>query len=160
MNVTRSQAQIALAILGAVAAALLLNRFIVTDKKRIERSVEEMADAATKGDVDALFSHVSEDYRDDIQTRAELQSRVADFFRRFHQVDAKIQGVTVNVAGTLAHVEISVSGSVGSGETRMPMGTSEWSAEFRKEADGTWRATSIAPVRIWGHYVSGWRDLP
>ncbi len=62
MNISWNQVRIALAILGALALAMLLNRYIVTDKKRIERTVQEMAEAAAKGDIDLLFSHVSADY--------------------------------------------------------------------------------------------------
>jgi hypothetical protein len=159
MNVTLRQAQIALAILGAVVVALLLNRIIVTDKKRIERTVQQMADAAAKGDVELLFSHVSADYQDEIHSRTELKSMVAAFLGHSKLVNPKIQRLTVNISGTLAHVEVSVSGAVEIGGYRVPTGVSEWSAEFRKEADRAWRVTSIAPIRIEGKEVSGWHDL-
>ena len=159
MNITLRQTWIALAILGAVVLALLLNRLIVTDKKRIERTVQEMADAVAKGDIDLLFSHISEDYRNDTQSRTELRSLVTAALGRFEHVNPKIQRVPVNISGMLAHVEISVSGSVESGGARMPMGTSEWVAEFRKEADQAWRVTSITPVRVEGRDVSSWHDV-
>jgi ketosteroid isomerase-like protein len=157
MNVTLGQARIALAILGAVVLALLLNRFVVTDKKRIERTVQEMADAAAKGDVDLLFSHISADYRDETLSRTELKSLATDFLGRFNHVNLKIQRISVNVSDTLARAEVIISGSAESGGYRMPTGTSEWAAEFRKEADGAWRVTSITPERMGGADVSDWR---
>jgi hypothetical protein len=159
MNVTLRQARTALAILGAVVVALLLNRLVVTDKKRVERTVQEMADAAAKGDIDLLFSHISADYRDETMSRTELKSLATTFLGRFERVNPKIQRISVNVSGTLARVEVSISGSAESGGYRMPLGTSDWAVKFRKEADRVWRVTSIAPARMEGADVSGWRDV-
>jgi len=159
MNVTLGQVRIALGILGAVVLAVLLNRFIVTDKKRVERTVQEMADAAAKGDIDLLFSHISADYRDDTQTRAELQSRATAYLGRYVRVNPKIQWLTVNVVGSLAHVEVGISGSAVTEGRPVEMGTTEWAVEFRKEPDRAWRVTSITPMRMFGREVSGWREV-
>jgi hypothetical protein len=159
MNVTSSQVRIALGILAAVAIGLLLNRIIVTDKKRVERTIEAMADAAAKGDVDRLFTNISQDYRDELMSRSDLKTMTMEFFGRA-RVNPKIQRMAVTVSGTLARAELTVSGSMEEGKSNMPMGTSEWVGEFRKEADRTWRLTSITPVRIWGRSISGWRDMP
>ena len=73
MNISWNQMRIALAVLGALALAMLLNRYIVTDKKRIERTVQEMADAAGKGDIDLLFSHISADCGSEDMPRTRLR---------------------------------------------------------------------------------------
>jgi ketosteroid isomerase-like protein len=159
MNVTLRQARIALAILGAVVLALLLNRLILTDKKRIERTVRDMADAVAKGDIDLLFSHISADYQDEAHSRAELESWVAAQLSRFGRVTPKIRRMTVTVSGTLARVEVSVSAGVETEGYGAMTVNSDWAADFRKESDGAWRVTSITPVRIEGREVSGWRDM-
>ena len=159
MNVSLRQVRVALVILGAVVVAVLLNRFIMTDKKRIERTVQQMAVAVSKGDVDALFTHISADYHDETLSRTALKSMATAVFAKFDHVNPKIQRITVNVSGTLAHVEVSVSGSVESGGYQFPTGASDWAAEFRKEVGGTWRVTTIAPLRIGGNEVSGWHDV-
>jgi ketosteroid isomerase-like protein len=159
MNIPLSQVRIALAILAALALALLLNHYVVTDKKRIERTVQEMADAAAKGDLDPLFSHVSADYHDDAMSRDQLRSLAKSALERYERADATVELVSVNVTGSLAHAQVSISAG-GQRSGYMPWdGTSEWSAEFRKEADGAWRLTSVAPTRIYGRQVSGWRDV-
>ncbi len=158
MNVSSGQLRLALGILGAVALALLLNRYIETDKKRIERTVHEMADAAAKGDLDLLFSHISADYRDESQSRADLKSLATAYMDRYESANPKIQWTTVNVQGAMAHVQLSVSGGNNRGEYPMWYGNSEWSAEFRKEADGAWRLTSLMPARMFGRDVSGWHE--
>jgi ketosteroid isomerase-like protein len=156
MNVSVSQARIALAILGGLVVALALNHFILTDKKRIERTVREMTDAASKKDLDLLFSHVSANYRDDVMTRDELRSLAKKELDRYEPANARVRWVMVTVAGALAHAQVSVAaGEAQDGYTPW-YGTSEWSLEFRKEADGVWRVTSITPTRFYGRDVSGW----
>jgi hypothetical protein len=155
MNVALNQARIALAILGAVALAMILNRFILTDKKRIERTAHEMADAAAQGDIDLLFSHISADYGDETMSRTHLKSLAIKFRDGYPGANPRIQWMTVNVVGPLAHVQLGVSGDGAVEYT----GISEWAAEFRKETDGAWRVTNITPVRILGGNVSGWGDV-
>jgi len=158
MNVALSQVRIALAILGAVALAMLLNRLIVTDKKRIERTAQEMADAAAKGDVDLLFSSISADYGDQTMTRTHLRSLATRFLGGDARANPKIQWMTVNVVGTMAHVQLGISGG-GGREYPVWSGISEWAAEFRKEADRAWRLTSLTLLRVEGANFSGWREV-
>jgi hypothetical protein len=159
MNISLSQVRIALAILGALALALLLNHFIVTDKKRIERTVHEMADAAAKGDVDLLFSHVSADYRDETMSREQLKSLAKTLLERYEPTNAKTQLISLSITGAMAHAQVGISaGQERNGYTAW-YGISEWSAEFRKDADGAWRVTSVTPARIYGRDVSGWREV-
>ena len=158
MNISLGQVRIAGAILGALAVALLLNHIIVTDKKRVERTVHEMADAAAKGDVDLLFSHVSANYRDEAMTREQLKSLAKSLLPRYQPENAKVQAISVNVTGAMAHAQVAISSREQSGGYTW-YGTSEWSAEFRKEADGAWRVTSVMPARFFGRDVSGWRDV-
>ena len=159
MNLSLSQVRIALGILAALAAALLLNHYIVTDKKRVERTVQEMASAAAKGDVPLLFSHVSADYRDDAMSRDQLMSLATKVLGRYAATSVGIQWINVNVSGALAHAQVAISAGEEGGAFTARYGSSEWSAEFRKEADGVWRMTSVTPTRIYGREVSGWRDL-
>ncbi|MGD1000216.1 MAG: hypothetical protein ABSA67_05900 [Candidatus Brocadiia bacterium] len=157
MNISWNQVRIALAILGAMALAMLLNRYIVTDKKRIERTVQEMADAAAKGNIDLLFSNISADFDTEAMSREHLKS-LAERFLSDGSASGKIQWMTVNVSGAQARVQLSVSGSTRR-EYPVWSGALEWAAEFRKEADGAWRVTSLTPVRIYGREISGWRDV-
>jgi ketosteroid isomerase-like protein len=159
MNIPLSQVRIALAILAALALALLLNHYVVTDKKRVERTVQEMADAAAKGDLGSLFSHVSADYHDDAMSREQLRSLAKSVLERYEPANAEVELVSVNVTGSLAHAQVIISAG-GQRDGYTPWrGTSEWSAEFRKEADGAWRLTSVTPTRIYGRQVSGWSDV-
>jgi hypothetical protein len=159
MNASSSQLRIALGILGAVVLGLLLNRLVVTDKKRIERTVHEMADAAAKGDLDLLFSHISADYHDDSLSRTGLKSLATTYMDRYESADPRIQWITVIVEGSMAHVQLGVSGGNTRGGYPAWYGTSEWSAEFRKESDRAWRMTSLKPARMYGREVSNWRDV-
>ncbi len=157
MNISWNQMRIALAVLGALALAMLLNRYIVTDKKRIERTVQEMADAAGKGDIDLLFSHISADCGSEDMPRTRLRT-LAEQYLGDASARVRIQWMAVNVSGAQARVQLSISGSTRQ-ERPAWSGGSEWAAEFRKEADGAWRVTNITPVRVNGRDVSGWRDL-
>ena len=110
MNLALNQVRIALAILGAVALAMLLNRFIVTDKRRIERTVQGMADAASKGDIDLLFSFVSADYGDETMSRTHLKSLAARFLGGDDHANPKIQWMSVKVVGpvfVMTHVPLT-----------------------------------------------------
>jgi hypothetical protein len=74
---------------AAGAAALigvyfLLGRFVDTDKKRLERTIETMAAAVRAHDVDVIFEHVSEQFRSP-------QGRSKEQFREL--VRGRINGV-------------------------------------------------------------------
>ncbi|MGO8702226.1 MAG: hypothetical protein ACLQVA_00295 [Candidatus Brocadiia bacterium] len=158
MTISWNQVRITLAILGAMVLAMLLNRYLVTDKKRVERTVQDMAEAARKGDVDLLFSHVSADYDSQDMSRAQIRALAEKYLESYGAANTKIQWMTVNVSGVFARAQVSISAS-----TRRDFpawsGTTEWAVEFRKESDGAWRVTSIMPGRIFGREVTGWRDL-
>jgi hypothetical protein len=53
-------------VVGVAALAgvyFLLDRTVETDREQIERKVREMAEAVKRGDVDAIFRHLSESFR-------------------------------------------------------------------------------------------------
>ena len=108
-NLTLRQAGTALAILAALAAALLLNHFVVTDKTRVANVIRSMGEEAGRADVDAIFSHVAADYEDDAHGRAELQAYAAGVFAEYGPLHVAVQRVTVNVSGRLASAEVTLS---------------------------------------------------
>ena len=158
-NLSLRQAWIAAAILAALAAALLLNRLVVTDKARVENVIRSMAEAAGRADVNALFSHVAADYEDDAQGRLELEAWAAGLFTKFGPLRVTVQRLTVNVSGRLASAEVAISGRAENRDHGEPMDQSVWNVQLRKDPDQVWRVTRTTPLRLLGNEVSGWREL-
>src|SRR5438045_3974718 len=53
---------VALAIVAVIVLLWLLPRFIITDRKRLELTVREMADAVVNGNFDTLRAHLADDF--------------------------------------------------------------------------------------------------
>lgn len=73
----------ALAALGLIVVVWLIGHFTVTDAKRIQRAVEQMAAAVQRHDLNGVFAHISRDFdyhgvdreRARVQLEAILQRR-------------------------------------------------------------------------------------
>ena len=159
MVVTRQQAYVALGILGAVIIALLLDRLIVTDRDRIVRVIRDMCGAAGKADVDGLLAHLSQDYYDETMTPPELRKVAESFFARHGPVRVTVRGTAMSLSGRIALAEVTLFARAEDSDRGTLSGQSVWEMEFRKEADGAWRVTRIAPIQIERRGVSGWRSL-
>lgn len=159
-NLTLRKIWIVLAIPCALAAALLLNRVVPSDKTRVEWVVESMVGEAGQADVDALFTHIAADYQDDVHGRKELQALAERVFSTYRLLRLRIQRMAVSTSGRLASVEVSLSAR-GSDENRNETeGTSAWNVQLRKDPDKVWRVTRITPLRLWETDIPSWRQLP
>jgi len=159
-NLTLRQIGTGLAISGALAVALLLNRLMVSDKTRVEKVIRSIAEEAGRADVNAIFSHVAADYEDDVQDRAGLQAAAEKAFARYGPLRIAIRQMTVNMSGRLASVEVTISGRAFSRNRKETEGTWVWNIHLRKDPDEVWRVTRATPLKLEGtDEIPDWRAL-
>ncbi len=137
-------------VVGLVALLyFLLDIVRETPQEKVEVAIKEMADAASKHDLDRLFRHVSDGFKYHGQDKKEFRERVRSALEtysvknvrvkdlRFLKLDVDAGQMTVRIAGTA--------------ETNQ-----DWSlalpteVDFVREGDGQWRMKTIRfyhPVR-------------
>ena len=146
-------------IIAAGLAAMLVDLLVVTENEQIHGVIEALHDAVGRADVDALVAHVSEDYDTMGLTLDELRVLADAFFKRYGPVRLRHFRVQANRIGDVAIATVSGIAS-GQEERYAPiLGHSVWEIQLRKESDGAWRVTSIAPVQIDRTEVSSWGEL-
>ncbi len=69
----------------------LLTRLVVTDQQQLQASVDEMADAAVKGDAQGLFKHVARDFRHKQLTREQLAAFIKNAVTTYKITEVKIR---------------------------------------------------------------------
>jgi hypothetical protein len=94
-------------VLALIGVYFLLGRFVDTDKKQLERTIETMADAVRAHNVEAIFDHVSDQFRSP-------QGKSKDEFREFTR--QRINGVR---SFTVRHVDFPEGVSRSRGEARV-----------------------------------------
>ena len=156
MEIRREKIVLVAVVLVAVFGALLVDWLIVTDSERVESAIGAMAEAARRADVEAVFTHVSEEYADTEMPLSALRALAEEFFRRYDGVVVRLRDVRVRVMGGLATAVVAV----GTRNERADLyGSSLWQVEFVKEEDGAWRVTRIIPLRFGGREINGWGDV-
>jgi len=144
-------------LIGAVAAAavigLIVERSLVSERQRIARVVRDMAAAAGKADVSALFSHVSENFSDQDISREGLRILAEAVFDHYGPIRVSVRRTGIRIVGAMAVVELDLWASDSSGSV---YGSSSWTLEMVRESDGAWRVTGAVPMRIGGAEVGSW----
>ena len=154
----RRQIAAVLIVAGAVIAAVVIERLVVTERERILGVIADLRAAVGRADVPGIFEHVSSDYYDEAIPRERLRSLAHVFFRHYGPPHVHIFDTAVNRIGDLAVVELRVSTSARPRGHASLAGRSSWQLDLRKEADGAWRVTRLVPLRIGGEDVAGWPD--
>jgi len=151
-----------LVIAGTAAVALLIlvaDWVIVTDEEKIDAGVRAMRAAVEEGDAAALMENVSADFRSrEGLTREDLAAAAEWFFSAYGPVEFFRFRFDRNRAGDMAVVTVTAVVQLEGG--RAGTGSSVWDIELRKEPDGAWRVTDLAPVRMGGRDAAGWDALP
>jgi len=146
-------------LVAVVLVVLVADWLIVSDGEKIDASVRTMRAAVEKGDAAALMANVSADFRSgDGLTREDLAAAAEWFFSAYGPVEFFRFRYDQNRAGDMAVVTVSAIVRLEGG--REGTGSSVWDIELRKESDGAWRVTDLAPVRMGGRDAAGWDALP
>ena len=159
ITLTRKQALSIFLILALGLAALLVERWIVTDKERIEEVIRELRLAAEQGNAEALVKNFSEDFDAEGFSRDDMQGIADQFFEMHGPVRFRRFGVGVNRVGRAAFAEVHANAESPQSPAVGPQGRSIWDLELQKESDNCWRITSITPAYIGGQEVGSWGDL-
>jgi len=156
MEIGREKVVLAAVVLAAALGALLVDRLIVTDAERVESAIRAMAEAVSRSDMEAVFTHVSEEYADPEMPLPALRALAEAFFRSHDRTLARVRDVEVQVGGGLATAMVAVMTRNERGDL---YGGSLWQVEFVEEGDGAWRVTRVIPLRFRGREVNGWEDV-
>lgn len=154
MALTKTQIIVIVAVVMAAAAYWAVDRFVVTEKKRVGEAVEQLRDSVARGDLRAFAACISTSYSDDSFSADKLLSLAAKFFETRGATDVTLHDKRIAVNGTAA----SVRGSVTIRTQNGYWGRSEWQVDFQKESDGVWRVIRLTPLRFGGKDVTGWGD--
>ena len=130
---------------GAASLLLLvfiLTKFVVTDRQQIALNLEAMRRATIDANPDALFAHISKDFRFGTRTRDELYNRVAAAIKtnKIKQISFSRQQVTVNGNSGEAFFNFHADADVG----RYPASAN---ARFVREA-GQWKLIELHILQI------------
>jgi len=156
MVMTWRRAAIVLVLGGAVVLALVADRAIVTERERIDATIEGLRASLSTGRVEAVFRYISREYDDEELSREGLRGVVLTAFERYGPIHARVTESWLKRAGDVAGATLVVFAE--SQRTEFS-GYSEWSLTLRKEEDGMWRVTRAKPVRIGRKDVSGWGEV-
>ena len=159
-SITRRQLYGALLMLALVIGAIVLERVVVTDQERIERTINALRDAVGEADTETLFEGISEDYYDGVLSREGLRGLAEAYFARYGRTRVRILDRAVNRTRTQAAVELAVFATAEHGPGAGRLGQSLWLVLLQKEPDGAWRVTRIEPLRWNGSDVGeGWSAI-
>lgn len=156
MEITKRHLVTAGTLLAVIIVAVVVDRWVVTGKERVVRQVELMAEACGDGNAQALLSHVSPDYNDGTFNKLALNTMALTFFKLHGPVDAKPRHTVVVMNNDHATADVTIFTRSHSGQI---YGTSQWTMDFEKNADGEWKMVSLLPVKIAQVEVSGWGDV-
>jgi len=159
LSFRRRHVAAAATFVGVVVLIFIGDWLIVTDGERIDATVRALRAAVERGDAQALMARVSHDFRNrGGLTREDLAGIAEDFFSLYGPVEFHRFRFDRNRAGDITVVAVSAIVSVDKG--RAGTGSSAWELELKKEADGVWRVTDLAPMRLDGRDTDGWNALP
>lgn len=158
-TITRRQLYAALVILALIIGAVVLERVVVTDRERIEATIDAMRDAAGRADVEALLSGVSEDYYDEMLGREGLRALAENYFERYGRTGVRILSRAVSLRGDEGAVEMRVFARAERGANGGEFGRSTWLILLQKESDGVWRIIRVEPISWEGREVQSWSAL-
>lgn len=154
MTLTKTQIIVIAAIAAAVVAYLVVDRFVVTEKKRVAAAVEQLRDSVARGDLRAFAACISPSYSDDSFTADQFLAMAAKFFQTHGAINVSLNDTRIAVNGSSAGARVAATISSQQGY----WGRSQWQVDFQKERDGVWRVIRLTPLRFGGKDATGWGD--
>ena len=156
MTITWRRTAVFVLVAGAVALALVADWIIVTEREKISATIDALRASMSAADAEAVFQHISRDYDGEDLSREALRAIAEAVFDRHGAIDIRTTTSGINRMEDMAAVNLGV---LARSERGGLSGYSEWALTLRKEADGSWRVTRLAPVKLGRRYVAGWRDI-
>lgn len=133
----------AAAAIGLIVAFWLLTRFVVTDRGQVIANLDAMAKAVGEQKTDALFQHVSKDFRHGNQSREEIAKRVAAVVAASKINHVHLWDKNVTVTGETADAIFNFRADGKDGGTY----AASAKAKFIREA-GAWKLTEIQILKL------------
>jgi hypothetical protein len=90
----------------------LLTRLVVTDQQQLQTAVDEMANAAIKGDAAGLFKHVSRDFRHKQMTREQLAGFIKNAVATHKITEVKIREFEAEASRATRSAKVSFRASI------------------------------------------------
>ncbi len=135
------------AVAGAALVYFLLSFLRETDRKQIERKVDEMAAAINANNVDQLFTHVSDNFQAMSMDKKGLREQTVSAIGRFSVRNAKVTDFEVlELDREKRKAKVTFRGSADNSGTGMRLPV-RCEAEFVLEKDGQWRMKEIVFFR-------------
>lgn len=147
------------AALGLVLCWVLADLLVVTDRERIVRILDGLAEAARTADTRAVMQHLSRDYRAEDMNYDGMQALVHAYFTTYGPTDIRyLQRDDISITGQRAAADVVVLARSDPGRRCCAGGRSEWRLLFRKYGE-EWRVVCLEPLYFKRVRLRGWRDL-
>ncbi|HKB40658.1 MAG TPA: hypothetical protein VKD72_29805 [Gemmataceae bacterium] len=130
------------ALAGVTLLYFLLDILHETPREKVEATIKEMADAASKHDLDRLFRHVSDNFKYQSSDRKAFRERVRSALDRYDVKNIHVKDLRfLNMDVDAGRMTVRVGGTASTNQ--------EWSMalpcelDFVREGDGEWRMRAI-----------------
>jgi hypothetical protein len=138
----RQALKVVAAVAGLALLYFLLDILHETPREKVEATIKEMADAASKHDLDRLFRHVSENFKYQNSDKKAFRDRVRSALDRYDVKNIRVKDLRfLNMDLDAGRMTVRVGGTASTNQ--------EWSMalpcelDFVREGDGEWRMKAI-----------------
>lgn len=133
--------------LAVCVVLLFVQRWVETDRERLEAVVTDMVDAVDDGDVPALARHVDAQFSDRRLDRERWLADVRMRLQRWQIDEARVGGFVVNVDGDEATVSFRAFCDWREGDRAESGVLSFWKLAFVRRDDG-WKLSRIVEGKV------------
>ena len=130
------------AVAGVVLLYFLLDVLHETPREKVEATIKEMADAASKHDLDRLFRHVSDNFKYQSSDKKAFRDRVRSALERYDVKNVRVKDLRfLNMDVDAGRMTVRVAGTASTNQ--------EWSMalpcelDFVREGDAEWQMRAI-----------------
>lgn len=146
--------------LAIIPVLLVVSSVVVTQRERVIRLCEELADLVDRGEVTALSTYLSDDFSAGSMDASAFVDRLEDSLRRFHVDDPVLRGFEVAFADDGGcRVTFDASARIRSVDRFTDRVRSRWRVTLRRRGS-TWEVsrlealpTSFSPIRSLGDWL-------
>ncbi|MEW6354901.1 MAG: nuclear transport factor 2 family protein [Planctomycetota bacterium] len=148
--------KIAAIVAAAILIYLLAEFLIVTDRERLETTINDLHRVVEKADADKAIAFIAPDYHFQDKSRDELLEFGQRMFKLTGPMKIKILEEKLNVNGSLAVYESSILAALSNPGGDVPYAggqvPSQWRLSFKKEGD-KWLIYQVEPISLFNQPV-------
>ena len=160
---TRLTERLAIGGIATIAILVVLQAVVVTDRERVRRVCEALAGALCDGDLRALATHVSDDFRiesgDRVWHKSDFLFHCEDTLSVWDIDEVRLRRFNISIDGDLATAKFQAVCRLISADIMVARHVSGWKIEL-VPAGESWRVRAVVPVRSRSLPYDSLADLP